>query len=47
MVQTPYLEMLARPQRLVPPAREGLVVVHVKKLSVAYYRFLYDAVGGD
>jgi len=27
--------------------REGLEVVHAKKPSVAYYRFLYDAVGGD
>jgi GNAT superfamily N-acetyltransferase len=42
-----YLEMLARPERIVPPPREGLVVVHAKKPTVAYYRFLYDAVGRD
>jgi GNAT superfamily N-acetyltransferase len=42
-----YLEMLARPERVVPPPREGLAVVHAKKPTVAYYRFLYDAVGRD
>src|SRR5262245_49970973 len=46
-VKTTYLEMLARPERMVPPPREGRVVVHAKKPSVAYYRFLYDAVGRD
>jgi hypothetical protein len=40
-----YLEMLAHPQRAVPPPREGLAVVHAKKPTVAYYRLLYDAVG--
>ena len=45
-VTTTYLEMLARPERVVPP-REGLSVVHAKKPTVAYYRFLYDAVGRD
>jgi GNAT superfamily N-acetyltransferase len=42
-----YLEMFAHPQRVVPPPRAGLVVVHAKKPTVAYYRFLYDAVGRD
>ena len=46
-VKTTYLEMFARPERVVPPPREGLVVVRAKKPSVAYYRFLYDAVGRD
>jgi GNAT superfamily N-acetyltransferase len=46
-VQTTYLQMLARPKRVVLPPREGLVVVHAKKPTVAYYRFLYDAVGRD
>ena len=41
-----YLEMLARPGRTVPPPREGLTVVHARKPTVAYYRFLYDSVGG-
>jgi GNAT superfamily N-acetyltransferase len=44
---TTYLEMFARPQRVVPPPRDGLSVVHAKKATVAYYRFLYDAVGRD
>ena len=30
-VKTPYLQMLARPERGVPPWREGLAVVHAKK----------------
>ena len=46
-VKTTYLEMLARPERVVPPPREGLVVVRAKEPPVAYYRFLYDAVGRD
>jgi len=44
---TTYLEMFARPQRIVPAPREGLSVVHAKRPPVAYYRFLYHAVGGD
>jgi GNAT superfamily N-acetyltransferase len=46
-VQTTYLEMLSRPERFVPPPREGLAVVHARRPTVAYYRFLYDAVGLD
>ena len=46
-VKTTYLEMLARPERVVAPPRDGLAVVHAKKPTVAYYRFLYDAVGRD
>jgi hypothetical protein len=30
-VKTPYLQLLARPERGVPPWREGLAVVHAKK----------------
>jgi GNAT superfamily N-acetyltransferase len=40
-----YLEMLGRPQRLVPAPRDGLLVLHAKAPSVSYYRFLYNAVG--
>ena len=40
-----YLEMLAHSQRTVPAPRDDLVVLHAKSPSVAYYRFLYDAVG--
>ncbi len=46
-VKTTYLQMFAHPQRVVPLPREGLAVVHARKPTVAYYRFLYDAVGGD
>ena len=46
-VTTTYLQMFANPERVVPPPREGLAVVHAKKPTVAYYRFLYDAVGRD
>jgi GNAT superfamily N-acetyltransferase len=47
MVKTTYLEMFARPEWVVPPPGEGLAVVHARKPTVAYYRFLYDAVGRD
>ena len=46
-VKTTYLEMFARPDRVVPPHRAGLAVVHAKMPTVAYYRFLYDGVGRD
>jgi GNAT superfamily N-acetyltransferase len=46
-VKTTYLQMFAQPQRVVLPPREGLVVVHAKRPTLAYYRFLYDAVGRD
>jgi GNAT superfamily N-acetyltransferase len=46
-VKTTYLQMVARPERVVPPPRGGLAVVHAKKQPVAYYRFLYDGVGRD
>jgi hypothetical protein len=46
-ITTTYLQMSARPERMVPPPSEGLAVVHAKKPTVAYYRFLYDTVGRD
>ena len=46
-IKVSYLEMFARPERVVPPPREGLTVVHAKKPPVAYYLSLYDAVGRD
>ena len=46
-VTTTYLQMFARSQRTILPPREGLTVVHAQKPTVAYYRFLYDAVGRD
>jgi GNAT superfamily N-acetyltransferase len=47
IVKTTYLQMFARPERVVPPPRTGPAVVHAQKPTVAYYRFLYDAVGQD
>ena len=35
MVKTTYLEMLVHPERVVPPPRKGLAVVHAKKPTVA------------
>jgi GNAT superfamily N-acetyltransferase len=46
-ITTFYLQMLAQPQPIVPPPREELAVVRAKKPTVAFYRFLYDAVGRD
>jgi GNAT superfamily N-acetyltransferase len=39
--------MFSHPRRVVPPPRESLTVLHVARPSLAYYRFLYDAVGRD
>jgi GNAT superfamily N-acetyltransferase len=46
-VTTTYLEMFANPQRIVPPPRPGLTVLHAKNPTIAYYRFLSDTVGRD
>jgi GNAT superfamily N-acetyltransferase len=41
-----YLEMKAPPARApVAPPREGLTVVHARRPTTAFYRFLYDRVG--
>lgn len=42
-----YLEMLAPSRRSVAAPRAGLAVVQARKPTVRYYRFLYDAVGGE
>ena len=44
-VKVTYLQMFASPRRVVPPPRDGLTVVHAKRPTVAYYRFLYQEVG--
>lgn len=46
-MKTTYLQMFSPSERVVPPPREGLAVVHAKKPTVSYYRYLYDAVGRD
>ena len=45
-VKVTYLQMFAHPGRVVPVPREGVTVVHARRPTVAYYRFLYHAVGG-
>ena len=42
-----YLEMKAHARRSVAVSRAGLLVLHAQRPSVAYYRFLYNAVGRD
>jgi GNAT superfamily N-acetyltransferase len=42
-----YLEMLGPSCRAVPAPRDGLAVCHARNPGVAYYRFLYNAVGND
>jgi len=44
-VKVTYLQMFACQSRIVPPPRDGLSVIHAKRPTIAYYRFLYDAVG--
>jgi hypothetical protein len=46
-IKVTYLQMFARPERVVPPPREGLAVVQARRPTVAYSRFLYDGVGRD
>jgi GNAT superfamily N-acetyltransferase len=46
-VKTTYLQMLSWPEGGIPPAPEGVLVLHAKRPSVRYYRFLYDGVGRD
>ena len=44
-VTTTYLQMFAQPARLAEPPRPGLSVVFARRPTLAYYRYLYDAVG--
>lgn len=44
-VKVTYLEMHRRPERVVPAPRDGLSVIHAQHPTIAYYRFLYEAVG--
>lgn len=46
-IKVTYLQMFAPFRRVVPPPRDDLAVIHSKKPTVGYYRFLYDAVGRD
>ena len=47
-VRTTYLEMLARPgNNGTPPPGDGIEIIRSQQPTLAFYRFLYDAVGGD
>jgi GNAT superfamily N-acetyltransferase len=46
-VTTTHLQMLARPTQLVAAPREGITVIHARRPTVAFYRFLYNSVGHD
>ena len=46
-VTTTYLEMFARPSRDASAPMMGIAIVEAHMPTVAYYRFLYDAVGTD
>jgi GNAT superfamily N-acetyltransferase len=46
-LKTTYLQMFAAPAHDSRLPRDGLVVVHAKKPTLSYYRFLYDSVGRD
>ncbi|HLN26235.1 MAG TPA: GNAT family N-acetyltransferase [Gemmataceae bacterium] len=46
-VKTTYLEMVTQSQRSVPVPVDDLAVIHAVTPTLAYYRFLYDAVGRD
>jgi GNAT superfamily N-acetyltransferase len=43
--RTTFLQMFAPAQRTMPPPQEDITIVHARKPTIAYYRFLYDAVG--
>jgi GNAT superfamily N-acetyltransferase len=42
-----YVEMFARPQQAELAPKDGVSIIHAKRPTVAYYRFLYDAVGNN
>jgi GNAT superfamily N-acetyltransferase len=42
-----HLEMFQPPERVVPPPRDGLIVMQARLPTLHFYRYLYDAVGRD
>jgi len=44
-IKITYLQMFARLGQNVPPPRDDLAIVHAKRPTISYYRYLYDAVG--
>ncbi len=45
-VKTTHLEMWQPPQREFFPPREGILILQARQPTIAYYRFLFDTVGG-
>lgn len=46
-VRVYYLEMLAPPADVSPAPPAGLSIVHARRPTLSFYRFLYDGVGRD
>lgn len=46
-ITTYYLQMFARPDQVVSLPRDDLHILHSRRPTIAWYRFLYDAVGRD
>jgi GNAT superfamily N-acetyltransferase len=46
-ITTTYLEMVSSRHRDVPAPAGNVSIVHARKPTIAWYRFLYDAVGRD
>ena len=46
-IKVSYLEMLSQARGEVVPPRDGLTVMRAHHPSVAFYRYLYDAVGRE
>ena len=46
-VKVIYLQMFSRPGRNHEPSREEVRILRAEKPTIAFYRFLYDAVGRD
>jgi GNAT superfamily N-acetyltransferase len=44
-IKVTYLQMFSHRKRVVEPPRDGLLVLHARPPTIAYYRYLYDAVG--
>jgi GNAT superfamily N-acetyltransferase len=46
-IKVTYVQMFSRPEGVAPPPPEGVLVLHSKRPTIRYFRFLYDAVGRD
>jgi GNAT superfamily N-acetyltransferase len=44
---TTYVQMFAHAPRKIEAPRDGLTIVHARRPTLSYYRYLYDTVGRD